>query len=216
MNLRDLVTPETTIEGLDTLLAKKFDFDDEDVPLVRAISYNHRQKRRKQEGPTFNVTSDYSPETKIFLSYLYHQLKTFGLPKKALQAYKESLNILIDFYLRINQNPAYEKDPRYDSKHLGEETLKEFERLVDKKVLEVNFQISDAALQFSLAEAEFLTNIKKGKKYKNEILFKNEEEDPWENQEHLVAVLNYRSGHQTAHVYLNGHLMVINGCLVSK
>jgi len=118
MNLRELVNKSATLKDLEILVEHPFDFDKDDVPVLNVIGESHRTKRIATKS-TFDAQYDYSPEARVFLSFLYHRLLQRGFPVQSLRKLKEQMKVTEEGYL-LAPNHQFSEKPRDSDKTYGE------------------------------------------------------------------------------------------------
>jgi len=120
-NLRNKITERATLKTLKKLLEEPFEFDEKDSRLMNIIGEKYRHKQKQGY--------DYSPESRIFLSLCYHELKFSGVSEPTLQKFEELIDIIERGYILA---------PNSQRNMIDTETGKTFKEMELEKVKELN------------------------------------------------------------------------------
>ena len=101
MEISKLLSEESTLEELSVLLENDFGVNVNDLQLVWKVGEGQRQR----SGNHF----DNSAEATVFLSYLYCQLKSSGLPEPVIDAFRKSLKAYQLYEITCEKDPEVDK-----------------------------------------------------------------------------------------------------------
>jgi len=148
VNLRDLIGIETLPEEMDILLGAPFDMSPEDIGLIFKNGQQYSGQFEGAEGCTerwFRKHYDYSPESTIFLSYLYNKLTPNDGVENPIQIYKAHIDLMNRFRREgENVNPSI----IYDGERTFREGLAETAQMVEN-----SFHRVDLGVQLSVESA---------------------------------------------------------------
>lgn len=121
MNLRDLINEKSSVENLDVLLEKEFDIDEKDALLMSVVGEKHRAEQEHELA-----AYDYSPESKIYLSFCYHLLKKKRILKPTLDNFESFIKYKTEGYIKAPNSQSSVKPKGFEHTYAEiEERLKD-------------------------------------------------------------------------------------------
>lgn len=123
MNLRDIVSRGISFVDLsEKLIASPFDIDDEAVPVIFASGLDYRNARAQIEAARGGIQKeinrrcspiyyDGSPENRILLSHVFHQLQKQEFDITTLQLFSDFMNVIDEGNLNMAYSSGWYEPP---------------------------------------------------------------------------------------------------------